>query len=144
MICTIEKTTITIDTDVKLNDDIYTFEKTSLVKISDNKVFIAHNLENDSNLYGTVCTIEGATITARKSTKIGSYAGSGNSNSVVHLVDNKIFIIQQGVDRSDFLYGIINFVEVVDKLDNSTQDNIFGVSKTKGTFGQTVKVIVPN
>lgn len=65
LICTISETTITKGTDIQLTDTQMCGKITSVVALTENKVFIAHGKNTNPLLYGMICEIEGTTITAR-------------------------------------------------------------------------------
>ncbi len=106
MICTIDNTTIEINTSYILG----TFtEKSGLyisaTKMSNSQVFIAH-IHDDYQLYGIICNIYGTSITAGNYISLGVTIGSVSTISAVALSDNKVFIAYKSEDFAR-LYGII-------------------------------------
>ena len=60
LLCTIDNTTTTVDTDTKIAEGTYVYSNSSAVLVDTNKVFIAHR--NDNDLYGIVFKINGTNI----------------------------------------------------------------------------------
>lgn len=65
MVCTISNDIITSGTHTTLSTQQYSGHVLSVVKLSEDKVFIAHSSGSNYNTYGIVCTINGTTITKR-------------------------------------------------------------------------------
>ncbi len=111
MLCTISGTTITKGTDTQLSTANYTGTITSAIKLLNNKVFIAHNYNNnyadkDNYLYGIVCTISGTTITKGTDTQLSAIIHSGFGISVISSSDTKVTIMHS-YDTNYHLYAIV-------------------------------------
>lgn len=77
-----------------LTSSSYSGQVISAVKLSNNKVFIAHSSGTSSSdliLYGMVCTISGTTVTAGTDTRIGSN-NNGNYITATALSDSSVFV----------------------------------------------------
>ena len=111
MVCTISGTTITKGTDTQLSTANYTGTITSAIKVLNNKVFIAHNYNNnyadkDNYLYGIVCTISGTTITKGTDTQLSAIIHSGFGISIIPSSDTKVTIMHS-YDTNYHLYAIV-------------------------------------
>lgn len=110
VVVTIDGATITAGTDTQLSSVAYTGDQVSVVALSENKVFIAHQYGSTSNgsyLYGMVCTINGTTITAGSDKAInGSTTYTGCKISAELVSDNTVFIAHSRNDTY-YLYGIV-------------------------------------
>ena len=104
MICTIEGTMITVNTDMQLSDAIYSGDVISIVKLSGNKVFIVHRHNNNYQLSGMICTIEETAITVNTDTILSNKTHSGLFSAIVKLSDNKAFIAHRYSDTSNIVY----------------------------------------
>jgi len=102
IVCNINGTTITYGTDTQLSTEISSHQYASSVKLSENKVFIAHR--NGSYLGGIVCTISDTTITAGTDVTLSTGSVSYQYASAVALNDSKVFIAHRS---GDYLYGIV-------------------------------------
>ena len=104
IVCTISGTTITNGADTLLNSSSYAGFNTSAIKLSDNRIFIAHG-RADFNLYASIYEITDTTITVvTDSTVISTNIHTSTPISTIKLSDNKVFIA--GINANS-LYAII-------------------------------------
>ena len=106
MICTISGTSISKGSDTAIKTTNWQGNSISAVKLSDSKVFIAHNDSSDYTLGAIVCTISGNTITAGTSVSLSNIKKSGSQISAIALSDSKVFIAHSRSD-SYYLNGIV-------------------------------------
>lgn len=96
IVITVENTTITVGTDVKLTSKENNNNKyISAVKLNENKVFIAYDKGTSSSvryLYGSIATIDGATISFGNPTQLSTVTNSGYVISALVLDPNRVFI----------------------------------------------------
>lgn len=142
MICTINKTTITINTTTRLSKTSYSSVTTSVTVLDKNKIFIAHNYDiSNYILYGMVCTINNNVISAGTDTKLCTDNNSSVTASVAVLNENKVFIAHRIGDQTQAerpLYGLVC--------------TISGTTITKGTdtklgtieCTETISIVAPN
>lgn len=92
VVCTISGTTITVGTDITIASGTYVSSHASAVRLTDDKVFVAHNNGSSAELKGVVCTISGTTITAGADTTIASGTDASLTISATALDENTVFI----------------------------------------------------
>ena len=109
-------------TDTKITTGSNTGAAMSAIKLSENKVFIAHTGEDRKELYGVVCTIDGTTITVGTDTQISSESYITIINGVA-LLENKVFI---AFLNAAYVYGIVCTID---------EDNITAGTKLTITTG---------
>jgi hypothetical protein len=85
----------------------YAGQVISAVALSDSKVFIAHTGNTSKQLYGSVCTISGNTITVGTATGLVTSSYAGDSISAVALSDSKVFIAHSYTESATYLNGIV-------------------------------------
>ena len=108
--------------------------------IDKNKVFIAHRVGAGTNyLYGTVCTIEGTTITAGTTTKLTTTTDSGEQIEVGTLEDNKVFILHQADESSLYVSAVICTV-----TDTTITAGTRSTINTEYTSGQNISLAIIN
>ncbi len=107
IICTINGVTITYGTDTQLSAYTNTGLSISITKLDANKVFIAHSYSTkNGDLYGTVVTINGTTITAGGHTQLSSSSYASITISTALLETNKVFVVHS-YGSSYNLYGMV-------------------------------------
>lgn len=108
MICTITDTDIIIETDIQLSNLTWSGEYKSAIKISENKIFIAHGggSGEDNHLYGMICTIDGINITVETDVELSNSAYSGSNIKAIALSENKI-LITHSYSNNYYLYGMV-------------------------------------
>ena len=157
-ICTINDTAITVESNIRLTNELDYDEYYSVLSIYDNFVLIATGkryveLDNKGLLCSVICELNDTTITVVKemTLKTSSYAyRSGTTSfriSPVLLAKNKTLInyyYQLYSGSSYYLSSTIldTYAHVTKKINNK-EDKILGIAKSRGTSGQTVKVVVP-
>jgi hypothetical protein len=108
MVVNIDGTTITAGTDTLIVDADLAGQ-TSLVKLNNGNIFIAHRYgsgTSNSYLYGMVVSISGSTITKGTDTALVSSAQSGNTISTCLLPNGNVFIAHS-YGSSYHLYGMV-------------------------------------
>lgn len=102
---------------------------------------------SDIHLYKTLYKISEMNIIPEEEKRINSSLNRSEQTKIELLNKNTIFIITGNGSPNEkdnsLLYGIIGNINMINKTDR-IQDNIIGIAKTKGTAGQTIKVVVPN
>lgn len=137
MICIIEDTEITNGTVTKLGPSS---PNILAVILSKNKVFIVHY---SNILHGMVCKINDTLIEVKSDNQISeTTCYSYNKKQSLILLDSYKICILFGISSNAYLNSIVGNIELTNVLESKI-DNILGIAKTKGTAGQTVKVIVP-
>lgn len=108
VICTINNGEIELGTITVLSTVNQAGRKISAVKLSNNKIFIAHSYVsvNDYWLNGMVCTINGITITVNEDKLLDHDAKASSCISAVALSSSKVFIAHTN-SSSKNLYGTI-------------------------------------
>ena len=106
MICTINGTTITVNTDTAINSSNYTGTTISAVALDKSRIFIAHRYNSSNALYGIVCTINGTTISKGSETSISTATYASDTISAALLNDGKVFIAHN-YGANYYLYGIV-------------------------------------
>lgn len=144
IICTINNTTITAGTDTQLSNNKYSGDFISTIKLTENRIFIAHSYNSNKLLYGIVCRLSGAIISTEiDDTLISNILGSDANATVVRLNNDKAFIAHSGTDAESSttyrMYGII----LKTKIMKSAID-IGGIAKTSATMGNNAKIYEPN
>lgn len=100
-----QRTETSISTEI--SNQKYSAYSASAVALDDNRVFIAHNVDNSYYyLYGIVCTIEGATITAGTDTQLSTESSTGFMVSATLLKDGNVFIAHS-YGSNFHLYGMV-------------------------------------
>lgn len=154
MICEIGENTNTIS--IKMNTQLETKIKylfvISIMQININKLLIGIRGNNGTSEstgytsdichYGLLCEITSEAIIVKLFTQL-NIESSPNKGAMITLDGNKIFTAYSSGANYYHLKGIVNVVGTIEKV-SELQDNIVGIAKTKGTAGQTIKVIVPN
>ena len=107
IICTISGTTITAGTGKTISPTAYSGVGMSAVKLSENKVFIAHKYNSSDFLYGIVCTINGTDIVIGTDTLLNATSDSGEYISAVALSENKVFIAHHMTDSTPYISGMV-------------------------------------
>lgn len=114
----------------------------SVVKLSKNTVFVSHvNGYSNDDLYGVLCTINDTTITVDTEMKLSNADLSQVRMSAILSNEDTIFIASGNQNDASIRGTIVNCNKEVYPLQTG---DIFGVAKTSGTSGQTVKVYVPD
>lgn len=142
VVCVITNTTITYGTDTKLTTGTCTGNYTSLVALSDNKVFIAHTYGTDYYLYGMVVTIDGTTVIAGTDTSLSAvkYAGYYSISSEL-LPSGNIFIAHcYGSNR--YLYGIV--ISINGTTITKGTDTALSSTACDGEYKSTAPISVNN
>jgi len=109
----------------------------SAIKLSENKIFIAHSHNPSYRLYGVVCTIDGTSISMGTDTQLSTIEDSGIYTSTVILSENKVFIAHSYNSSSYYLYGIVCTIEGesitagTDTSLSSITKSGYGISATK-------------
>lgn len=119
-VCTINNTTITVNTSSQINSMTNVGNIISTVKLSSNKVFIAHSEDTNYYLRGVVCTINDTSISHGSQGYILSNENSSNVISVVALSSDKVFIAHSYDNSNYYLYGVIctiNGMEITTGID---------------------------
>ena len=93
-ICSIEGDTVTFGQLTQLSTESYSGYVISPVKLSENKIFIAHRGDT-AYLYGIVCIVSGEVITAGQRTQLCTDKYAGQVISATALNKDKIFITHQ-------------------------------------------------
>lgn len=111
IICTIDGTEITTGISTRIcNKENYIYNL-SVVALNENKFFIICSDNNSSSrsLYGTVCTVDGTTITHGISTYLGETSYYEDTAKTVLLSENKVFVVRIVKNNNDeyYIYGII-------------------------------------
>ena len=91
LLCTIDGTTITINSNTKLNEDSQSGNLIAIEKLSNDKVFIAHSLSNEQFLCGKVCIIKDANIIKGKDVLLSEFNKIG-SMEVLKIEKNNILL----------------------------------------------------
>lgn len=133
MVCTISGNTVTAGTDKHIDTGYnrWSAKYTSLVALSESKVFIAHQI--DEGLAGIVCTLSGTTITLGSSVLL-----SGTTpyySSAVALSSSKVFITH-GNSNNSIISTLCHIagrnVDIIDQntstLSSASHDSISSVS----------------
>lgn len=108
IVVTVSKTAITVGASTTLSTtDGNAGYRISVVKLSSDKVFIAHSYGASMYLYGMVCTINDTTITKGTDTQLNSAKQYGYFISAVALSENKVFIAGAYNSSSYYLYAIV-------------------------------------
>ena len=128
LICTIDGTEITTGISTKICDKENYKYNLSVVTLNENKIFIICS-DNDSSsrsLYGTVCTVDGTTITHGISTYLGETTYYEKTAETVLLSENKVFVVRIVKNNDEYyIYGIICTID--------------GTTITKGVDTQLLK-----
>lgn len=103
IVCTINGTSISKGSDTQLTTSSNSYEHTSVVALSNDKVFVAHR--NGSYLYGLICTINGTVITIGGDTQLSYNNYSYNYASATVLNNDKVFVAFGYYDGSDYYLG---------------------------------------
>lgn len=93
--------------DTKLVESKNAGYEISAVVLDENKVFIAHSLTSNYQLYGMVVTINGATITKGADTQLSSMGCSGYLISAELLPNGNVFIAHTYDNAYYYLYGLV-------------------------------------
>ena len=92
----------------EISNQKYSAYSTSAVALDNNRVFIAHCIDSSNYyLYGIVCTIDGATVTAGTDTQLSAESLAGYTISTVLLKDGKVFIAHDYGEGNHYLYGMV-------------------------------------
>ena len=140
IICSINGALIEQGVEILLGDS--NTYKISTLNLSENKLLIIQGGVNP--LLGTICTIDGTNIILDKNISLNEEKESGWVIAAINLIENKIFVAynREGSVNTTLYAMILTTLNEVKNIKNSI-DEIFGIAKTKGTEGQTVKVYVP-
>ena len=107
VVVTLNKTTVTVGTPVKLDTNEDAPYYIASVALTSSKVFITYTGGVSVSLRAIVCTISGTSITAGTAVSLFTNTQSGYSVNAVRLSDTKVFISHQ-YDRDDeYLYGLV-------------------------------------
>jgi hypothetical protein len=147
-VCSISGTTITPGETINLTATSHSGSSISAVKINKNLVFIAHAYSNDYLLYGSVCKIDGTTITKYTVTELNASAMSGRQTSSL-LLDNGTVFLAHSYTSDYHLYAQIfgidydnniptNNISITDyetQIRKVTTGQFDGIAKTSGEGG---------
>lgn len=145
MICTINNTTITVQSDVELCAERYAGYVISTTKVSDNKILITHSYDDNYYLNAMMCVIDNTEITADTDIRLSTAVRSGYGISTVLMLSNKAMIAHNYSNIDNSLCAMLcDTTEMVgiEKLASSS-DKILGITKKKGIKGEIVKVVKP-
>lgn len=92
IVCQIEGDTIITGIDTQICSTQTSAYSSSIVLLDNEKVFIAHSYTS-WKLYGTVCTINGTSISAGKNTSINSSEYTAATITALKLSENKVVIL---------------------------------------------------
>lgn len=99
MICTIDDTEITVESDIQLTNTYYTAYTVSAVALTENKVFVAYvsrtstNASSDYNLRSMICTINNTEIIVDNDIElVNSIHTAGYTINAIILSDSQVFI----------------------------------------------------
>ena len=107
IVCTIDGATITKGTETQISSSSYSGYNIKVVALSETSVFIAHSINETSvYLYGNVCTISGATITAGTETRLSGTSKAGSAFSLQLLPNGTVFIAHSYSSNYN-LYGMV-------------------------------------
>lgn len=107
-VCTIEGTVITCGETLQLSTVVRTGAVIDAVKLSEEKIFIAHSYNTTKLLYGIVCAISGTTITKGTDTAIQTTSSSVAGEYIkVAMLSNIKIVIVHCYGSSYYLYGIV-------------------------------------
>ena len=110
IICSVSNTTIAIGTDTQLSSANGTNTAIAPIKLSIDKIFIAHSQANDY-LYSMICTVSGTTLTAVSPTALSNTSQAGSRISPELLPNGNIFIAHSYAYNSSYsLYGMVVIV----------------------------------
>ena len=94
-------------TDTQLNSNKYSAHFVSAVALDSNRAFIVYTPEASFKMYGTICTIEGTTITKGEDIQLINNTYQTSNKIVVKINENKVFIAYENVGDGNKLYGLI-------------------------------------
>lgn len=109
VVVTINNTEITLGIDTELSDTSYKGKGISAIALDENRVFIAHNQnDNTQYLFGMVVTIDGTIITVGTDTELNTaMSNTGITPSTCLLPNGNVFIAHDYSDSSHYLYGMV-------------------------------------
>ena len=105
LVCTISGTTITKGTETQISSLVNAGISTSIVALSENKVFIAFNYENIYILGGKICTISETNILTGMNLLLNSNSYTGKVISAIALNENTVNILHS--DSNNYLYSML-------------------------------------
>lgn len=101
IVCIIDETAITKGTYIQLSTMESSGIVISTVKLSENKVFIAHSRNGNYYINGMICMIDGTTITKGNDYQFSVDTGDGSIISAVKLNDKRVFIAYKSNDTKN-------------------------------------------
>ena len=150
VICMIKESTIEVKECKQINSLKHTRNsmQPKITLLDRNRVFITYF--NDLNktginpphyLYGMTCRITDTDITEIEDVKLDvETVGITKQSNTIILNKDKILIMYTKNSKLTQIIGHTNLIDIASRMES----NIIGIAKTKGTAGQTIKVIVPN
>ena len=133
-VCTISGTTITKGTTTQLSTTKHSGRYPTAVKLAENKVFIAHNGDEDhSTLHGTILTVSGTTITVNTITELltGTVGLQNNSKNSYAVSSNEVVVVIINGNTTSSVSTTVQYV-VVNIVENKMS------VKEKGYIDKTV------
>lgn len=106
IVCEISNTTITVGGDTALSSETNTGYKISTQLLENGNVFIAHSAYQSMYLFGTVCTIDGTTITAGTITALNNHTGNDVLGDIATVLYKGKVVIFHGAGNGPWLNGI--------------------------------------
>lgn len=136
MVATITGTTITVNTDTQLSNNVNS-KQMSATSLGNDKIFISHGGANGVYLYGIVCSVSGTSISLGTDTAIVSSSDRGTYNSSVALSSSKVFVAYGYAST----YGIIASISGT-TITGGTGKEFSGGSLSSALLLPTGKVLV--
>lgn len=130
LICTIDGTTISKGSDTTITNN-YAGNIISAIKVSENKVYIAHSYTSNLLLYSIIINVSGTSITKGMDTQLSNTVNSGKAISAVKLKENKV-IIAHSSGSNLVLY--ISLVSINNTVLTVERDLDLGLSSNTGTI----------
>ena len=106
VVAKIEGATITVGTDTVIYQRSYAGSYISAVALENNRVFIARSQDVNLYLYGSLCSVNGTTITVDASKELNGGSKAGNAVSATPLTNGDIFVAHS-YGTSYYLYGMV-------------------------------------
>lgn len=127
-----------ISIDTALSTQPTSGNEISAVALDNNRVFVAHGMSSNYDLWGMIVTINGAQIIAGEDVALGSGTGNGAVISVCRLSENKVFIAHNSNRSNYYLNALICTIEgatIIPGTDTS-------ISTTSNTGGRISTVLL--
>ena len=112
MVCAVDDKTITVKSDTKLSEIIYTGAFVSILTIRKDKVLIIHRLdESNKYLYGMVCKIENGVMVAGTDTIMNSVT-TGGGDAISSLINSQgVIFVAFNSGGNSYLYAQLYCVD---------------------------------